>query len=336
MVAPAFLTLGVETSCDDTSIAILSGRKILAHVKKEQSIHSDFGGVVPELASREHIKFLLPIFDNAVKVSGVSQDEIELVAVTRGPGLIGSLLSGFVFAKTWAWVHQKPYIGVNHLEGHVYAGLLDCPDIEFPFVSLIVSGGNTMLVLVRDHGDYKLLGSTRDDAAGEAIDKVGTLIGLQYPAGAEMEKLAKRGNKDFIRFPKPNLPNYEFSYSGLKTSVLYALREMSEEKIEEQKNNIALSFLASLFESLVEKSLSAVKHFKCDRLLLTGGVAANDILYEMARIECEKIGCCVFRPRKELCGDNAAMIAYLGQFKYAKQNGSDPFHLKADPRLKFV
>lgn len=336
MTSPEILTFGVETSCDDTSLAILLGRKILAHVKKEQSVHSDFGGVVPELASREHIKFLLPLYYEAIKISGVSPDEIKLVAVTRGPGLIGSLLSGFVFAKTWAWAYEKPYVGVNHLEGHIYAGLLDCEDIDFPFISLVISGGNTLLVLVKGHGEYQLLGSTRDDAAGEAIDKVGTLIGLKYPAGVEMEKLAREGIADFIKFPRPNLPGYEFSYSGLKTSVLYYLREMSDDQIEKQKKNIASSFLAALFESLIEKSISALKHYKCERLLLTGGVAADDILYDMASVECKKIGCRVFRPRKELCGDNAAMIAYLGQFKYKKQNGSDPLDLTADPRLRFA
>ncbi|MBN2363992.1 tRNA (adenosine(37)-N6)-threonylcarbamoyltransferase complex transferase subunit TsaD [candidate division WOR-3 bacterium] len=330
------LALGIETSCDDTSVAVLSGKEVLSNVKMEQGIHSEFGGVVPELASREHLRHILPLFYKALKISGIGEKDIELVSVTKGPGLIGSLLTGYVFAKTWAFCTEKPYVGVNHLEGHVYAGLLDCEELEFPFISLIISGGNTLLVLVKGHGEYELIGATRDDAAGEAIDKVGTLLGLKYPAGPEMEKLAEKGSSQYIKFPRPALPGFEFSYSGLKTAVLYALREMNAEEITEKKNDIAASFLEAMIESLMVKSLESLKAYKCRRLLLTGGVAANDILYKRFSLESGSKRFRVFRPKKEYCGDNAAMIAYLGQFVYKRNYASHSFSQKADPRLKFV
>ncbi len=329
------ITLGIETSCDDTSLAVVSGRKILANLKKEQLIHSKFGGVVPELASREHIRYILPLFDETLKIANVSESSIDLVAVTKGPGLIGSLLTGYVFAKTWAFCLGKPYVGVNHLEGHLYAGLLDCEELNFPFLTLIISGGNTLLVLARDHGDYLALGGTRDDAAGEAIDKVGTMLGLKYPAGPEMEKLAEKGNSRFISFPRPSPPGLDFSYSGLKTAVLYAVKEMSEEDKVENKNDIAASFLAALIDSLIMKSSEALKVCGCMKLLVTGGVAANDILFNRFTEEFRPKKIAVFRPKKELCGDNAAMIAYLGSSIFGKKGESDDFSQKADPRLKF-
>jgi len=328
------ITLGIETSCDDTAVAILRDAEVVVYKKYFQEKHAEFGGIVPEIASREHIAYIYKLVNDCILESNTKLNKINLIAVTRGPGLIGSLLVGFIFAKTLSYSLKIPYIGVNHLEGHIYSGLLSNNDIEYPFINLLISGGNTLIIKVESEGIYKILGQTRDDAAGEAIDKVGFLLGYKYPAGAEMEKNALQGDPEKYRFPRPSPSGFDLSYSGLKTSVLYFLREKNIEEINKNKNNIAASFLSALIDSLLFKVEMALKSENIKTLLVTGGVAINSILQNKFKKYLNRRNITTYFPRDELCGDNAQMIAYLGEKLFKRKGKGDSLDLGVDPRLK--
>ncbi|MDZ4723549.1 MAG: tRNA (adenosine(37)-N6)-threonylcarbamoyltransferase complex transferase subunit TsaD [candidate division Zixibacteria bacterium] len=311
-------TLGIETSCDETSVAVVeNGQRILSNIILSQAIHSKFGGVIPEVASREHLKTIVPIYNQALREAGMRLDDIELIAATQGPGLVGPLLVGLTFAKGLSFARQIPFVPVNHLEGHLAAPLLQFPHISQRHLSLVVSGGHTMLVLVKQFGEYEILGKTRDDAAGEAFDKVAKLMGLGYPGGAALNKLAKQGNPQFVRFPR-GLKNeeYAFSFSGLKTSVALYLEKLEKDIYEKHKADIAASFQEAVVDVLVEKTVRAAQQYSITDVTITGGVAANSRLRALMQERLASEGKRLFYPSLELCTDNAAMIAAAGFFRY--------------------
>jgi N6-L-threonylcarbamoyladenine synthase len=323
--------LGIETSCDETSAAVLrDGREILSNVVYSQDIHSQYGGVVPEFASRDHIRNIVPVVKKSLKDAGIRLSKVDVVAVTRGPGLIGALLVGLSFAKSIAYSLHIPFIAVNHLEGHIYANQLSNPELEPPVLGLIVSGGHTDLLIIKKRGEYQLLGSTLDDACGEAFDKVANLLGLSYPGGPEIEKLAKGGNPDAISFPLGRVKKYDFSFSGLKTAILYYVKELSETKKVKQRQDIAASFQRTAITMLVKKVVKAVDDLKIMKVAISGGVASNGRLREMFSREAKKRGFEVYFPHKELCTDNAAMIAACGYDHY-KRGEVSPLTIKAEP-----
>ncbi len=319
------LVLGIDTSCDDTSASVLKdGRVILSNIVSSQSeIHSKYGGIVPELASRRHIEMIWPVVSEALEQAETALDEIEGIAVCYGPGLIGSLLVGCCFAKAIAYAKGIPLIGVNHLEGHLLSVLLNSPAPDFPFLSLIVSGGHTSLVRVDGVGRYKELGRTRDDAAGEAYDKVAKLLGLDYPGGPVIDRLAKEGNPEAVNFPRPYLHgSYDFSFSGLKTAVRNHIQSVKD-RLEEERENIAASFQRAVIDVLVKKTEIAVKKEKIKRVALSGGVAANSELRERMKEMGESLGIEVYLPPLQLCTDNAAMIALTGYLHLMRKETSD-------------
>ena len=332
------LTLGIETSCDETAAAVVrDGQEVLANIISSQSIHSKFGGVVPEIASRQHLKTILPVYEKALKEAGVKLDDIDLVAATNGPGLIGPLLVGLTFAKGLAFARDIRFVAVNHLEGHLVANLLEHKEIKRHHLALIVSGGHTMLVEVRDFGEYQLLGATKDDAVGEAFDKVAKLLGLGYPGGAKLDKLARGGNPSFVKFPRALRleKSFEFSYSGLKTAVALYLKKLSETEIENQKADIAASFQEAAIEVLVDKTVLAAEQKNISDIALSGGVAANSRLRSLMQEKMSKSGGRLFYPDIKLCTDNAAMITAAGFYRYQK-HGPDEFNIDATPYLKLV
>jgi N6-L-threonylcarbamoyladenine synthase len=332
------LTLGVETSCDETAVAVVrSGQEILTNVISSQAIHSKFGGVVPEIASRQHLKTILPVYQIALEKANIGLDEIELVAATSGPGLIGPLLVGLTFAKGLAFAKNIPFVAVNHLEGHLAANVLEHPELEEHHLTLVVSGGHTMLVEVIDFGEYKLLGSTKDDAVGEAFDKVAKLLGLGYPGGAKLDKLAQTGDPNYVKFPRAlkSEKGYSFSYSGLKTAVALYLKKLNEKELEEHKVDIAASFQEAAVEVLVEKTLRAAAEKNISDITLSGGVAANSRLRSMMSERLSETGGRLFYPDTILCTDNAAMIAAAGYYRYQKQ-GASKFDSDAVPYLKLI
>jgi N6-L-threonylcarbamoyladenine synthase len=308
------LILGIDTSCDDTSAAVVEdGIKIVSNVVSSQSdIHSKYGGIVPELASRRHIEMILPVVDEALKRAGISLRDISAVAVCHGPGLIGSLLVGCSFAKAACYAGRVPLVAVNHLEGHILASFLETPAPEFPFLSLVISGGHTSLYIAEDHRTFKELGRTRDDAAGEAYDKVSKLLGLGYPGGPVIDSLAQKGNPRAIDFPRAYLPEtFDFSYSGMKTAVLNFMKA-NPSPSDELINDIAASFQAAVLDVLVRKTEWAVKKEGIGRVSLSGGVAANSGLRKRMREMGEEKEIEIFIPPAGLCTDNAAMIAAAG------------------------
>ncbi len=322
------LILGIDTSCDDTSASVVEdGRKILSNIVSGQSdIHNRYGGIVPELASRRHIEMIMPVVDEAIKQAGISLEDLSAVAVCKGPGLIGSLLIGCSFAKALCYCRNIPLIAVNHLEGHLMSVFLGTPAPEFPFLSLIVSGGHTSLHIAEDYGRYIELGRTRDDAAGEAFDKVSKLLGLGYPGGPLIDRLAQKGNPRAIDFPRAYLPeSFDFSFSGLKTAVLQFLRK---EKLldspmppePELLNNIAASFQAAVVDVLVRKTEWAVKKKWIKQVTLSGGVSANSGLRKKMLETGEEQGFEVFAPPVSLCTDNAAMIAAAAHHRFIKND----------------
>ena len=309
------IVLGVETSCDETAAAVLDGgRKILSSVVASQdAIHGPYGGVVPELASRRHLESILPVVTEALSRAGVTLNDLEGIAVTHGPGLVGSLLVGCSFAKSVAYARGTPLVGVNHLEGHIYAAFLDNPALAFPFLALVVSGGHTALYLARAAGQYERIGQTRDDAAGEAFDKVAKLLGLGYPGGPVIERVARQGNPRAILFPTAQMSDGapDFSFSGIKTAVsLYARRHRPLDP--GQIADVAASFQARVVTALVRKAVRAASRLSVSRLVLTGGVAANGALREALARECAERGWELSVPSRALCTDNAAMIAAAG------------------------
>jgi N6-L-threonylcarbamoyladenine synthase len=273
------LILGIETSCDETSVSILNDKKILSNIISSQLFHSDFGGVVPEIASREHLRNLLSITKQALKEANHNINEIDLIACTSEPGLAGALLIGLNFSKALAFSLNQPFIPVNHIQAHLYSPFLNEEEIEFPFISLIVSGGHTLLIFVEDFFKHKILGNTLDDAAGEAFDKVAKMLGLAYPGGPIIDKLSKKGNKSYHKFPIANTKEneYDFSFSGIKTSVLYHLKNI---KFDEIKNDVLISDICASFQdavvnTLFEKTLRASRKFKTNTISISGGVSAN-------------------------------------------------------------
>ena len=313
------LTLGIESSCDETSVAILrGGREILANVISTQiPVHRKFGGVVPEIASRKHIVNIMPVLDEALHEAGVTLADIDRIAVAYGPGLVGALLVGVSAAKTLAFALDKPPVAVNHQEGHILANFLSHPDLQPPFMALVVSGGHTSLVHVKDYNHFSLMGQTRDDAAGEAFDKVARVMGLPYPGGPQIDKLAKEGNPDAIDFPMAlnEKGNYEFSFSGLKSAVLNYLNSMKLKHIEINKADVAASFQKSVVNILVHKAVEAARQTGMKKLVLAGGVAANSSLEEHLRRAAEENNLEFYYPSKILCTDNAAMIACRGYYQ---------------------
>lgn len=331
------LTLGIETSCDETSAAVVrEGREILSNVILSQAVHERFGGVIPEVASREHLQSIIPIYEEALSRANVTLDDIELVAATQGPGLVGPLLVGLSFAKALAYSHKLPFAPVNHLEGHLAANILEHRDLNRHHLTLIVSGGHTMLVEVKSFGDYKLLGQTRDDAAGEAFDKVAKLMGLGYPGGAALNRLATQGNANYVKFPRPVLKRgYQFSYSGLKTAVAVYLEKLDPAEFEAHKADIAASFQEAVVDVLVTKTVAAAEERDIRDVTISGGVAANTRLRERLGEELEKSGKRLFYPPLPLCTDNAAMIAAAGYYRFEK-HGPGELIANAIPYLKLV
>lgn len=279
------IVLGIETSCDETSIGILEDNKILVNEIFSQKVHSEFGGVVPEIASRAHLQKILPLLDEALTKTKINLTDIDLITATAGPGLIGALIVGYCFGTGLSLSLEKPFVPVNHIDGHLYSVFIENPDLSFPYIALLVSGGNTSLFLIEDFYKTTLLGNTLDDAAGEAFDKVGKLLGLKYPAGAEIENLARDGDENFVKFPIADVSGkYDFSFSGLKTSVLRFIEKNFKSEIDDFiKKNIAASFQKSVVEALVQKTVKAAEDFKVKNIAIVGGVAANKKLSQRMR-----------------------------------------------------
>jgi tRNA N6-adenosine threonylcarbamoyltransferase len=309
------IVLGVETSCDETAAAVVDGgRKVLSSVVASQdAIHAPYGGVVPELASRQHLAVILPVIRSALSRAGIGLGDLGGIAVTHGPGLVGSLLVGCSVAKSIAYVRGTPLVGVNHLEGHIYAAFLEHPALVFPFVALVVSGGHTALYLARGAGQYERIGQTRDDAAGEAFDKVAKLLGLGYPGGPNIERVARHGNARAILFPTAQMSDGapDFSFSGIKTAVSLHVRRNGPLD-EAQVADVAASFQGRVVMALVRKTVRAASRLSVPRVVLTGGVAANGALREALARECAERGWELSVPSRALCTDNAAMIAAAG------------------------
>src|SRR6056297_1534062 len=319
--------LGIESSCDDTAAAVLSDGKILSNVIASQTVHEQFGGVVPELASRAHNKTIWATVDQALETSGLSMDQIDAIAVARGPGLMGSLLVGLGFAKGLSLSWNKPLIGVNHIDAHMYANFIEHEEV-FPFVALIVSGGHTRPVHVTKPFNHTVLGKTRDDAAGEAFDKIGKMLNLPYPAGPFVDKQAKSGNPEFVDFPRAMInKGLDFSFSGLKTSVLYHLQEQNDSYINEHLNDLCASVSAAISDVLVIKLRRAVRETGTKHVMVAGGVSANSMLREKVQVMAKKEGVNLMIPAMEYCTDNAAMIAKTGEMK-ARLGQFDGLELK--------
>jgi len=329
------LVLGVETSCDDTAAAVLQdGKTILANVVSSQDqVHGPYGGVVPELASRQHIKNVMPIVDGALQKAGASLKDLDGMAVTYGPGLVGSLLIGLSLVKGISFRSGIPYVGVNHLEAHLLAIHLE-HEVPFPYIALLASGGHTLLYCVKAVGDYVHLGGTRDDAAGEAYDKVAKMMGLGYPGGRVIDQLAQTGNPRAIRFPRAKIKSsaYEFSFSGIKTAVWHYLKSRAEEETRERFPDIAASFQEAVVEMLVRPTVAAAGANGVGRIVLSGGVAANSRLRSKMKEEAGAAGWDVFYPAPKFCTDNGAMIALAG-YHWLKRGRRDDFRLNADADL---
>ena len=330
------LTLGIESSCDETAAAVLrDGRELLSNVISTQiPLHRKYGGVVPEIASRRHIVNVMPVIDEALQKAEVALSDVDQVAVTYGPGLVGALLVGVSAAKALAFARNVPLIGVNHLEGHIFANFLSHKELEPPFMALVVSGGHTALIHVVGYNHFLLMGQTRDDAAGEAFDKIARVMGLPYPGGPEIDRLAAEGDENAVDFPRAlrEKGNYEFSFSGLKSAVLNYLNEMQMKRIEVNKADVAASFQKAVIEVLVRKSLEALSETKLDTLVLAGGVAANSALEHRLREASAEHGIRFYYPDKILCTDNAAMIACRGYYQSRAGLFSD-LRLNAVPGL---
>ena len=331
------LILAIETSCDETAASVVkNGREVLSNIIYSQiALHERFGGVVPEIASRKHIEKINQVIRQALEEAEMSLQDITAIAVTYGPGLVGALLVGVAEAKAISFAAGIPLVGVHHISGHISANYIEYPDLEPPFVCLVASGGHSHLVLVKDYGDYQILGRTRDDAAGEAFDKVARAIGLGYPGGPKIDRLAKEGNPDAIPFPRAKIAEneYDFSFSGLKSAVLNYLNGCRMKGEEICQADVAASFQKAVIDVLVEHSLHALRAFSCDKFAIAGGVASNSSLREAFRKECEKNHIRFYHPSPVYCTDNAAMIGAAGYYEYIRgvRHG---FDLNAVPGLK--
>ncbi|WP_417589906.1 tRNA (adenosine(37)-N6)-threonylcarbamoyltransferase complex transferase subunit TsaD [Owenweeksia hongkongensis] len=321
--------LGIESSCDDTSAAVISNTKILANVTANQDIHREFGGVVPELASRAHQQNIVPVVDAALKKSGISSNQLSAIAFTSGPGLMGSLLVGTSFAKSMAMALNIPLIEVNHMQAHILAHFIENEGMEtppFPFLCLTVSGGHTQIVKVKDHFYYELLGETIDDAAGEAFDKAAKIMGLPYPGGPLIDKYAQLGDASKFSFNKPRMDEYNFSFSGLKTSILYYLQKEVKTNpnfVEENLNDLCASIQRTIMEILFDKLEKASADTGIKHIAIAGGVSANSALRKGLKERENILGWKSYIPSFEFCTDNGAMIAVSGYFKFLKQNFSE-------------
>ena len=329
-------TLALETSCDETSAAVIQdGRQILSNIISTQvPIHRKFGGVVPEIASRQHIEYVMPIIKEALDTAHVSLQEIDHIGVTYGPGLVGALLVGVAAAKALSFALDKPLVGVNHMEGHIFANFLSHPELEPPFLALVVSGGHTQLVKIEGYNTFTLLGQTRDDAAGEAFDKIARVMGYPYPGGPQIDKLAKDGNPDAIAFPKAlhEKHNFEFSFSGLKSAVLNYLHTQEQRKQPYNVHDVAASFQKTVVETLVEKTMDAAAYCGMNKIAVAGGVSANSALAAAMEQACADHGYSFYRPEPVLCTDNGAMIGCRAYYMALEGHFAD-LTLNAKPAL---
>ena len=329
--------LAIESSCDETAAAVVrNGHEVLSNVIYSQiELHKEYGGVVPEIASRKHIEKIIPVVDKAIKDSGMALSEMDGVAVTYGPGLVGPLLVGVSFAKALAFAAGKPLIGVNHIEGHISANYVEHPELKPPYLGLVVSGGHTHLIIVKDWSDFDVLGRTVDDAAGEVFDKVARAIGLGYPGGPKIDKLAKEGNGEAIAFPKAHVngAEYDFSFSGLKSAVLNYMNSAKMSGEEINKADLAASFEKAVVDVLCDHAMDACRRYGYDRFAMAGGVASNSALRREMERRCEEAGIKLYIPSPVYCTDNAVMIgaAAFHELKAGRISGYD---LNANPRLK--
>ena len=329
--------LAIESSCDETAAAVVrNGHEVLSNVIYSQiELHKEYGGVVPEIASRKHIEKIIPVVDKAIKDSGMALSEMDGVAVTYGPGLVGPLLVGVSFAKALAFAAGKPLIGVNHIEGHISANYVEHPELKPPYLGLVVSGGHTHLIIVKDWSEFDVLGRTVDDAAGEVFDKVARAIGLGYPGGPKIDKLAKEGNGEAIAFPKAHVngAEYDFSFSGLKSAVLNYMNSAKMSGEEINKADLAASFEKAVVDVLCDHAMDACRRYGYDRFAMAGGVASNSALRREMERRCEETGIKLYIPSPVYCTDNAVMIgaAAFHELKAGRISGYD---LNANPRLK--
>ena len=329
--------LAIESSCDETACAVVkNGREVLSNVIYTQiALHTQYGGVVPEIASRKHIEKINQVITAALKEAEVSLTDIDAIAVTYGPGLVGALLVGVSEAKAISFATGIPLIGVHHIEGHISANYIENKELEPPFVCLVASGGHSHLVVVKDYGKYEIIGRTRDDAAGEAFDKVARAIGLGYPGGPKIDKLAKEGNPDAILFPRAKVAEneFDFSFSGLKSAVLNYINGCAMKGIEVNKADVAASFQKAVIDVLVEHSLHGVKEYGMNKFAIAGGVASNSSLRAAFEEQCQSRGIEFYHPSPVYCTDNAAMIGVAGYYEFIKGNRSG-LDLNAVPNLK--
>lgn len=320
------IILAIESSCDETAAAIMRGDQVLSNIVNTQKVHELYGGVVPELASRAHMQQILPVVDTALKTAGVAKCDIDAVSFSQSPGLIGALLVGAGFAKSFAQALDKPIIAVQHVKAHVLAHFIDDPKPEFPFLCLTVSGGHTQLVICHSHLEHEIIGTTIDDAAGEAFDKVSKMIGLPYPGGPILDKLAQEGNPHAFEFPIPSMQGYNFSFSGIKTAVLYAMQKKVKEQpdfVQENINDICASVQYTIVQTLLKKVIKAAKDYKIKHVGIAGGVSANSGLRKAIQEMGDKYGWQVYIPKFEYCTDNAAMIGIASYYQYLAQDFAD-------------
>lgn len=323
------IILGIESSCDDTSAAIISGNKILSNIAATQDIHNEYGGVVPELASRAHQQNIIPVVQKSVRQANIQQNDISAIGFTRGPGLLGSLLVGTSFAKSLAMSLNVPLIEVNHLQAHILAHFIEDANPvppKFPFLCLTVSGGHTMIVLVKDYFDMEIIGKTTDDAAGEAFDKIGKIFDLDYPAGPIVDRLAKEGNPDAFSFNRPKLEHYDYSFSGIKTSVLYFIQKevrKNPDFIKENLKDLCASVQKTIVNTLMEKLEKAAADYGIKEVAIAGGVSANSGLRNSMLQNAERLGWNIYIPKFEYTTDNAAMIAMVAKLKYERGEFAD-------------
>lgn len=331
------LILAIESSCDETAAAVVkNGRTVLSNIISSQiALHTLYGGVVPEIASRKHIEKINQVIEAALSEAGVTLDEIDAVGVTYGPGLVGALLVGVAEAKAIAYAAGKPLIGVHHIEGHIAANFIENKELEPPFFALVVSGGHTHLVRVKDYGQFDIIGRTRDDAAGEAFDKVARAIGLGYPGGPKIDKAAKAGNPEAITFPRAHVEAapYDFSFSGVKSAVLNYINGCQMKGEEYNQADIAASFQKAVTDVLVEKAMQAVKEYRVDKFAIAGGVASNSALRAAMKKACKDRGVDFYYPSPVYCTDNAAMIGAAAYYEY-KNGTRHGWDLNAVPNLK--
>ena len=331
------LILAIESSCDETAAAVVkNGRTVLSNIINSQiDIHALYGGVVPEIASRKHMENINQVIELALKEANVTLDDITAIGVTYGPGLVGALLVGVAEAKAIAYATGKPLVGVHHIEGHISANYIENIDLKPPFMALVVSGGHTHLVKVKSYGEYEIIGRTRDDAAGEAFDKVARAVGLGYPGGPKVDQLAKEGNPHAIEFPRAHVENapYDFSFSGIKSAVLNYINSCEMKNIEIHKADLVASFQNAVVEALVSRAIKATKEFGMGKLAIAGGVASNSALRKSLQQECDENGIELYSPSPIFCTDNAAMIGSAAYYEYVNgtRHGLD---LNAVPNLK--